>query len=308
MGFTNVYGQPGWTGARTGARGRLIDGVAIAQALRAETAAAVAQRLAGGARAPLLATVLVGDDPASQVYVAAKHRACEQAGIRSLDHRLPADVPAGELAELIERLSADAAVDGILLQLPLPDGLDPGRFVERIDARKDVDGLTSVSAGLLWQGRPGLAPCTPRGVVELLDRAGAELAGREVAIVGRSELVGKPLAALLLGRHATVTIAHSRTRDLEAVCRRADVLVAAVGVPRLIGPAHVKPGAVVIDVGITRTADGLVGDVDFDAVRPQAAAITPVPGGVGPMTIACLLENTLRAAAPTAAAGGPAPR
>jgi methylenetetrahydrofolate dehydrogenase (NADP+)/methenyltetrahydrofolate cyclohydrolase len=295
MGFTNVRGVPGRIGV-DGERGRPIDGRAIAAALRAETAAAVADLVAAGGRAPALATILVGDDPASQVYVAVKHRACEQAGTRSHDHRLPADVPPDELAALIERLNRDDAVDGILLQLPLPAGLDGDRFVALIDPRKDVDGLTTANAGLLWQGRPALAPCTPLGVVELLDCCGVELAGREAVIVGRSQLVGKPLAALLLARNATVTLAHSRTRELDAVCRRADVLVAAVGIPHLIGPAHVKPGAVVIDVGINRTDDGLVGDVDYDAVRPHAAAITPVPGGVGPMTIACLLANTLRAA------------
>jgi methylenetetrahydrofolate dehydrogenase (NADP+) / methenyltetrahydrofolate cyclohydrolase len=297
VGFTNVRGVPGWTALnREAAGGVLIDGRAVAEALRAETAGEVAARVAAGARAPALATVLVGEDPASHVYVGAKHRACEQAGMRSLDHRLPADVAPDELAALIERLNADDEVDGILLQLPLPAGLDAARFVELIDPRKDVDGLTPTNAGRLWQGRPGLVPCTPRGVVELLDRSGVELAGREAVIVGRSDLVGKPLTALLLARHATVTVCHSRTRDLEAVCRRADVLIAAVGIPGLVGAGHVKPGAVVIDVGITRTEDGLVGDVDFEAVAPRVAAITPVPGGVGPMTIACLLANTLRAA------------
>jgi methylenetetrahydrofolate dehydrogenase (NADP+) / methenyltetrahydrofolate cyclohydrolase len=293
MGFANVYGVPGRTGGR---RGVSIDGKAIAEALRAETTAHVAERVAAGAGAPGLATILVGDDPASHVYVGAKHRACEQAGIRSLDHRLPADVAPEELTATIERLNEDDEIDGILLQLPLPAGFDAARFVELIDPRKDVDGLTTTNAGLLWQGRPALAPCTPLGVIDLLDRSGIELAGREAVIVGRSDLVGKPLAALLLTRNATVTIAHSRTRDLAAACRRADVLVAAVGVPRLIGAEHVRPGAVVIDVGINRGEDGLVGDVDFDAVAPLAAAITPVPGGVGPMTIACLLANTLRAA------------
>jgi methylenetetrahydrofolate dehydrogenase (NADP+)/methenyltetrahydrofolate cyclohydrolase len=295
MGFTNVRGVPGRSGAGE-ERGATIDGRAIARLLREETAAAVARLVAAGRRAPGLATVLVGEDPASRVYVGAKHRACEQAGIRSLDRRLPAGVSDDELARLIERLNADDEVDGILLQLPLPDGRDASRFVERIDPRKDVDGLTAVNAGLLWQGRPGLAPCTPLGVIELLDRSEVELSGREAVVVGRSQLVGKPLAAMLLARNATVTLAHRHTRDLAAVCRRADVLVAAVGVPRLLGAEHVKPGAIVIDVGINRTDDGLVGDVDFHTVRPRAAAMTPVPGGVGPMTIACLLANTLRAA------------
>ena len=292
MGFTNVHGVPGRSGEE---RGALLDGKAIAQELRAETAAAVAELVAAGRPAPGLATILVGDDPASHVYVGAKHRACEEAGIRSLDHRLPADAEPAQLAALIETLNADDTVNGILLQLPLPSAFDAAALIELIDPRKDVDGLTATNTGLLWQGQPGLAPCTPLGVVELLDRAGVELVGREAVIVGRSDLVGKPLAAMLLARHATVTICHSRTRDLEGVCRRADVLVAACGVPQALGRAHVKPGAVVIDVGITRTDDGLVGDVNFDAARQVAAAITPVPGGVGPMTIACLLANTLRA-------------
>jgi methylenetetrahydrofolate dehydrogenase (NADP+)/methenyltetrahydrofolate cyclohydrolase len=270
----------------------LIDGKAVAEALRAE----VAERVAALERAPGLATILVGDDPASHVYVASKHRACEAAGIRSLDERLPADADGDRLAELIERLNADDGVDGILLQLPLPKGLKGADFVELIDPAKDVDGLTAISVGRLWQGRPGLTPCTPSGVIELLDRAGVELEGAEAVIVGRSDLVGKPIAAMLLARNATVTVCHSRTRELEAVCRRADVLVAALGRPKALGAAHVKPGAVVIDVGVNRTDDGLVGDVDFEAVREIASAITPVPGGVGPMTIACLLANTLRAA------------
>jgi methylenetetrahydrofolate dehydrogenase (NADP+)/methenyltetrahydrofolate cyclohydrolase len=256
----------------------------------------VAGLVAAGERPPALATILVGDDPASHVYVGAKHRACEAAGMRSIDCRLSADIAPEELAATIERLNADDEVDGILLQLPLPPGLDGGAFVALINPRKDVDGLTAANAGLLWQGRPALAPCTPSGVIELLDRSGVELTGAEAVIVGRSQLVGKPLAALLLARDATVTVAHRRTRDLPAVCRRADVLVVAVGVPRLLGAEHVKPGAVVIDVGINRLEQGLVGDVDFEAVRPRAGAITPVPGGVGPMTIACLLANTLRAA------------
>ena len=293
MGLSNVKGVPGST---TEPHGALLDGKATAQELRIETALAVGQLVAAGRPAPGLATILVGDDPASHVYVGAKHRACEEAGIRSLDHRLPADVAPAQLAELIETLNGDDTVDGILLQLPLPKQLDAAAFVELIDPRKDVDGLTTVNAGLLWQGRPGLAPCTPLGVIELLDRAGVELVGREAVIVGRSDLVGKPLAAMLLARHATVTICHSRTRDLVGICRRADVLVAALGVPEALGRAHVKSGAVVIDVGINRTDAGLVGDVDFDAARQNASLITPVPGGVGPMTIACLLANTLRAA------------
>jgi len=294
MGFTNVYGVPG--SVRSGAEAAVVDGRAVAQQLREETAAAVAQRVADGRPAPGLATILVGDDPASQVYVGAKHRACAEAGIRSVDRRLPADVEPAQLAETIHELNADPAVDGILLQLPLPGALDGGAFVELIDPRKDVDGLTVVNAGLLRQRRPGLAPCTPLGVMELLDRAQVELHGRHAVVVGRSDLVGRPLAAMLLARNATVTICHRYTQELERHTREADVLAVAVGVPGLIGAAHVKPGAVVIDVGINRVDGALVGDVDFDAVRPLASAITPVPGGVGPMTIACLLANTLRAA------------
>jgi len=293
VGLSNVYGVPGRVNSRPG---RLIDGKAISAELRAETAAAVVELVEAGGRAPGLATILVGEDPASQVYVASKHRACSEAGIRSLDHRLPGDASAADLHALIDRLNNDDEVDGILLQLPLPHGLEADEFVDRIDPAKDVDGLTTVDVGLLWQGRRALAPCTPLGVIELLDRIGFDPAGREAVIVGRSDLVGKPLAAMLLARNATVTVCHSRTKDLPAVCARADLLVAAAGVPRMLGVKHVRPGAVVIDVGINRGDDGLVGDVEFETVRHVATAITPVPGGVGPMTIACLLANTLSAA------------
>ncbi|HEV7941633.1 MAG TPA: bifunctional methylenetetrahydrofolate dehydrogenase/methenyltetrahydrofolate cyclohydrolase FolD [Solirubrobacteraceae bacterium] len=303
MGFTNVHGVPGRVG--NAARGALIDGRTAAQALRAETAELVAGMLAAGTRAPALATILVGEDPASSVYVSAKHRACEQVGIRSIDQRLGKDIEAQRLAQSIQALNDDETVDGILLQLPLPKGLDAATLVGLIDVRKDVDGLTTANTGLLWQQNPALAPCTPLGVIELLDRAGVELAGREAVVVGRSSLVGRPLAAMLLARDATVTVCHRHTRRLASVCRRADVLIVACGIPHLIGVDHVKPGAVVIDVGINRTERGILGDVDFDSVRPISAAITPVPGGVGPMTIACLLANTLRAAelrAPSGAA------
>ncbi len=293
MGFTNVHGVPGRLGRTEGA---LIDGRAFSQALRAETARRVSGIVADGFQAPGLATILVGEDPASHVYVSAKHRACAEAGIRSIDHRLQADTPPSELTRLIGELNDDETVHGILLQLPLPGDLEAAPFVELIDPRKDVDGLTRANVGQLWQRKPGLAPCTPLGVIELLDRAGVEPAGQEAVIVGRSDLVGMPLAAMLLARNATVTVCHRHTRRLANVCRRADLLVAACGIPQTIGAEHVKPGAVVIDVGINRTAGGLVGDVDFPAVRPLAAAITPVPGGVGPMTIACLLANTVRAA------------
>jgi methylenetetrahydrofolate dehydrogenase (NADP+)/methenyltetrahydrofolate cyclohydrolase len=293
MGLSNVYGVPGW-GKRGGAR--IIDGKAIAAELRGQIKADVEASVAAGRPVPGLATILVGEDPASQVYVGAKHRACAEAGIRSLDRRLAADCRPEELAETIAELNTDPEVSGILLQLPLPDHLEAAGFVEMIDPRKDVDGLSTASVGALWRQRPGLAPCTPSGVIELLRRTGVELSGAEAVIVGRSELVGRPLAAMLLANDATVTICHSRTRDLTGRCREADILVAALGRPRAIGAEHVKPGAAVVDVGITRTEDGIVGDVDFEAVLPLAGAITPVPGGVGPMTIALLLRNTVSAA------------
>jgi methylenetetrahydrofolate dehydrogenase (NADP+) / methenyltetrahydrofolate cyclohydrolase len=275
---------------------RVIDGKAVAARVRKRVAAEVAELAPALGREPGLATVLTGDDPASQVYVRNKRQACEEAGMRSIHHDLPADVARDRLLELVDELNADQLVDGILVQLPLPDGIDQDAVVDRIDAAKDVDGLTAESAGRLAQGRPGLVPCTPAGVMELLREAGATTNGAEAVIVGRSILVGRPLSALLLNANASVTVCHSRTRDLAATCRRADVLVAAVGSPGLVEGDWVKPGATVIDVGINRTDDGLVGDVDFDAAREVAGAITPVPGGVGPMTIAMLLSNTLAAA------------
>ncbi|MFN8215267.1 MAG: bifunctional methylenetetrahydrofolate dehydrogenase/methenyltetrahydrofolate cyclohydrolase FolD [Solirubrobacterales bacterium] len=294
MGFSNVYGLPGFTSAeRAGAR--LLDGAAIAAELRAELAAEVTASIARGLPAPALATILVGEDPASAVYVAAKHRACGEVGIDSIDHRLPADCPPAELAALIAALNADEKISGILLQLPLPLGLDSAALIDSIAPAKDVDGLSSANVGALWRTRSGLAPCTPQGVMELLARGGVELRGARATIVGRSELVGRPLAAMLLAADATVTICHSASRDLVDHCAGADLLVAAIGRPRALGRAHVKPGATVVDVGITRTEDGLRGDVDFEAVLSRAGAITPVPGGVGPMTIACLLQNTVRA-------------
>jgi methylenetetrahydrofolate dehydrogenase (NADP+)/methenyltetrahydrofolate cyclohydrolase len=275
---------------------KVIDGKQVSADVRADVGRRVAEFTAATGRRPVLATVIVGDDPASEVYVANKHRACQEAGMESVHHGLAGDTSEAELLELVAALGADDAVDGILVQLPVPDHIDPDRVVAAIDPAKDVDGLSPVSAGLLAGGTPGMVPCTPAGVIELLDRNGTELTGAEAVIVGRSKLVGRPLVSLLLGRNATVTICHSRTRDLEAVCRRADVLIAAVGVAELVGAGHVKPGAVVIDVGINRTEAGLVGDVDYEAVSRIASAITPVPGGVGPMTIAMLMENTLRAA------------
>lgn len=275
---------------------RVIDGKAVATSVRERVAVEVATFVAEHGRAPLLVTVIVGDDPASEVYVRNKHRACEEAGMRSAHHGLPAETSESELLELVAELGADDDVDGILVQLPVPDHIDPDRVVAAIDPAKDVDGLTPVNAGLLAHGIPGLVPCTPAGVMELLRHEGVELGGAEAVVVGRSKLVGVPVSRLLLAANATVTVCHSRTRDLAATCRRADVLVAAVGSPRLLGAEAIKPGAVVIDVGVNRTDDGLVGDVDFEAAAEVASAITPVPGGVGPMTIAMLLVNTLAAA------------
>jgi methylenetetrahydrofolate dehydrogenase (NADP+)/methenyltetrahydrofolate cyclohydrolase len=280
---------------------RLIDGRAVAATLRAELAGEVAAFAERHGRSPGLATVLVGEDPGSMVYVGMKHRESEAIGIASFDHRLAADTGEAELVALIERLNADPDVSGVLIQLPLPGHLDGVRLPALVDVAKDVDGLTALSAGLLALGRPGLRPCTPSGVMVLLDSAGIALEGAEAVVVGRSNLFGKPMAQLLLAANATVTMCHSRTRDLAAVCARADLLIAAVGRPKMVTADWVKPGATVIDVGVNRLEGGLVGDVDFDAVRERAGAITPVPGGVGPMTIACLLRNTVLAA--QAAAG-----
>ena len=274
----------------------IIDGRAIAQEVRAEVRDAVAAWREDGREPPGLATVLVGDDPASAVYVGGKQRASAEAGLRGFDHRLAHDTPHADVERLLAELNDDPAVSGILLQLPTPPQVDGPALTEAIDPLKDVDGLTPASAGLLAKGRPGLRPCTPSGVMELLRRHDVALEGAEAVIIGRSDLVGKPLAALLLAANATVTTCHSRTRDLAAVCRRADVLIAAVGRPGLVRGDWVQEGAVVIDVGTNRTEDGLVGDVDFQAAAERARLITPVPGGVGPMTIAMLLRNTLEAA------------
>jgi methylenetetrahydrofolate dehydrogenase (NADP+) / methenyltetrahydrofolate cyclohydrolase len=264
----------------------VIDGTAVARQVREDVAKGVEQ----------LATVLIGDDPASEVYVRNKRRLCVAAGMQDLHRHLPGDVDQASAAALIDGLATDPAVSGILLQLPTPAHLDSEALLARIPAEKDVDGLTTANAGLLAQGRPGLRPCTPSGVMVLLDQYDVPLQGAEAVVVGRSVLVGKPMAQLLLERHATVTVCHSRTRDLAEVCRRADVLVVAAGIPGLVGPDAVKPGATVIDVGIHRGDDGLRGDVDTAAVAEVAGKITPVPGGVGPMTIAMLLANTLTAA------------
>jgi methylenetetrahydrofolate dehydrogenase (NADP+) / methenyltetrahydrofolate cyclohydrolase len=274
----------------------VIDGKAVAARVRAQVGEGVAEFTAAHGRPPGLATVLVGEDPASAIYIGGKQRATAEVGMRGFDHRLGADAPHGEVVALIKQLNADPAVSGILCQLPVPGHLDGVELTGLIDPGKDVDGLTPVSAGLLALGREGLRPCTPLGVMELLDETGAQLEGAEAVLVGRSNLFGKPMAQLLLGANATVTICHSRTSDLAAVCRRADVLIAAVGRDRMVKGDWIKPGATVIDVGINRSDDGLHGDVDFDEAVAVAGAITPVPGGVGPMTIACLLRNTLLAA------------
>jgi len=274
----------------------VIDGKTVAAAVRARVAADVEAFVAEHGKSPGLATVLVGDDPASHVYVGNKIRACEEAGIRSIHHSLGDSTPQDELLELVGSLNGDPAVDGILVQMPLPGQIDTDEVVGTIDPRKDVDGLTAVSAGLLAQGRPGLVPCTPQGVMELLRVADVEVAGAEAVIVGRSILVGRPLASLLVNASATVTVCHSRTRDLPHVCARADILIAAVGSPQMVKGEWVKDGAAVIDVGINRTDDGLVGDVEYAAAAERAGTITPVPGGVGPMTIAMLLANTVVAA------------
>jgi methylenetetrahydrofolate dehydrogenase (NADP+)/methenyltetrahydrofolate cyclohydrolase len=275
---------------------QVIDGKAVAARVRAQVGEGVAQFTAEHGRPPGLATVLVGEDAASAIYVGGKQRATAEVGMRGFDHRLAADATREEVVELIEQLNADPAVSGILCQLPVPDHLDGVELTGLIDPAKDVDGLTPVSAGLLALGREGLRPCTPLGVMELLGEAGVQLEGAEAVVLGRSNLFGKPMAQLLLGANATVTVCHSRTRDLPGVCRRADVLIAAVGRDRMVKGDWIKPGATVIDVGINRAEDGLHGDVDFDAAVEVAGAITPVPGGVGPMTIACLLRNTLQAA------------
>ncbi len=242
------------------------------------------------------ATVLIGDDQASAVYVGGKQRASQEVGIAGFDHRLAGDIPREEVVALLDRLNADPAVSGILVQLPVPGHLDGVELTGLVDPGKDVDGLTPISAGLLALGRPGLRPCTPTGVLDLIAEAGTELEGAEAVVIGRSNLFGKPMAQLLLQANATVTICHSRTRDLPAVARRADVLIAAVGRAEMVRGDWIKPGATVIDVGTNRLEGRLTGDVAFEEAAEVAGAITPVPGGVGPMTIACLLRNTLLAA------------
>jgi methylenetetrahydrofolate dehydrogenase (NADP+)/methenyltetrahydrofolate cyclohydrolase len=269
---------------------RLIDGKAIAQEVRAEVKREVADWVAEGHDAPGLATVLVGDDPASALYVGNKQKASAEVGIQGFDHRLPQDTPHDEVEGILRDLAADPRVSGILLQLPTPPQVDGAGLAAQIPPGKDVDGLTPLSAGLLAQGRRGLRPCTPSGIMELLRRHDVPIQGAEAVVVGRSDLVGRPVSALLLAANATVTVCHSKTRDLGEVCRRADILVAAVGRPGLVKGEWIKPGATVIDVGSPK------GDVEFEAAAEHAGLITPVPGGVGPMTIAMLLRNTLLAA------------
>jgi methylenetetrahydrofolate dehydrogenase (NADP+)/methenyltetrahydrofolate cyclohydrolase len=278
-----------------------LDGKALAEVVRAEVRAGVEAFRARHGRVPGLDAILVGDDPASQVYTRNKERAANEVGMRGRLHRLPATTTESELLALVAALAADDLVDGILVQLPLPAQIREQRVLDAVPAAKDVDGFHPINAGLLASGRPALVPCTPLGCMRLLRESGVDLKGARAVVVGRSNIVGKPVAQLLLVEHATVTLAHSRTRDLPGVCREADVLVAAVGKPEMIRGDWIKPGAVVIDVGINRIEAGegktrLVGDVAFDEAMERASAITPVPGGVGPMTIACLLGNTLKAA------------
>ncbi len=295
-----------------------LDGKLVGDEIRSEIAAEVKEATAAGRRPPGLAVVLVGENPASKVYVASKERAAVEAGFAEMTVRLGADSTAGEVAATIQRLNEEEAVDGILVQLPLPDGLPERELLLGIDPDKDVDGLHPMNAGRLWSDEAGFVPCTPYGIVKMLKRYDVPLAGSHAVIVGRSRLVGKPMAALLLRENCTVTLCHSRTRDLPAECRRADILIGAIGRPAFFGPEHVKEGAVVVDVGINRVEDrelaerlfanqpkkmrtfekrgsALVGDVDYGRVRPIASAITPVPGGVGPLTVTMLLANTLEA-------------
>jgi methylenetetrahydrofolate dehydrogenase (NADP+) / methenyltetrahydrofolate cyclohydrolase len=276
----------------------VIDGKQIAERTRAEAADGAQKLVAATGVVPHLAAVLVGDDPASAVYVRNKHLACEKAGFRSTLHRLPAGTSQAELLDLVRALNADASVHGILVQLPLPKGIDTTLILDAILPSKDVDGFHPENVGLMQQGRPRFLPCTPAGVMRMLKVSGIETAGKHAVVIGRSDIVGKPMAALLAqkGADATVTLCHSRTQDIRAFCREADILVAALGIPQFVKGDWVKPGAVVIDVGINRVGDRLVGDVDFLPAAEVAAAITPVPGGVGPMTIAMLLANTLQAA------------
>jgi methylenetetrahydrofolate dehydrogenase (NADP+)/methenyltetrahydrofolate cyclohydrolase len=278
----------------------IIDGKAVAAGLCKRVAAAAARLCEEHGITAGLAAVLVGDDPASQVYVRSKARACTAAGLASFEFRLPGDAAPAAILELVQNLNLDERVDGILVQLPLPRGIDPAAVIGAVDPAKDVDGFHPVNVGRLWSGNPGLIPCTPQGILLLLRAAEVPLTGAEAVVLGRSAIVGRPVAALLLAADCTVTIAHSKSRDLAGLCRRADILVAAIGRPQMVTGDWLKPGAAIIDVGINRIAteagSRLVGDVNFETARRVAGKITPVPGGVGPMTIACLLRNTVLAA------------
>ena len=279
---------------------KILDGKQLAQQIRSELAEEVIEFIQNNGAVPCLAAVLVGDDPASEVYVRNKRKACEAVGIESQLHRLGADASSDDLLRLIAKLNKDSEVHGILVQLPLPPQIDKNRVLLAVTPAKDVDAFHPENVGRLVQGKPRFLPCTPQGVQQLLIRNGVEVAGRQVVILGRSEIVGRPLSIMLSqrgpGADATVTVCHSRSRDLAAISRNADILIAAIGRPKFVTAEMVKPGAVVVDVGINRTDEGVVGDVDFDAVAEVAGAITPVPGGVGPLTIAMLLRNTLSAA------------
>ncbi len=283
----------------------IMDGKAISKEIQAEIATEVASFVEQSGVTPCLAAILVGDDPASEVYVRNKHRACERVGIASQMHKLPASTSQDELLQLIGQLNAQSDVHGILIQLPLPDSIDTLQVLDAVDPGKDVDAFHPENVGLISQGRPRFLPCTPHGVQQILDRCGIEMSGKHAVIVGRSDIVGKPMSMLLTAKNstrgpqaanATVTLCHSRTQNLNEVCRSADVIVAAIGVPKFITADMVKPGAVVVDVGINRTDDGLCGDVDFESVKEVAGHLTPVPGGVGPLTVTMLMYNTLDAA------------
>jgi methylenetetrahydrofolate dehydrogenase (NADP+)/methenyltetrahydrofolate cyclohydrolase len=280
--------------------GTILDGKALSKEIRAEIVEQVVAFTGQGGPTPCLAAVLVGEDPASQVYVRNKEKACAQAGMVSILHRLPADATTEQLLELVAQLNGDRSIHGILIQLPLPDQIDETRVLDAVDPIKDVDAFHPENVGRIVQGRPRFLPCTPHGIQQLLLRNHIPIAGQNVTVVGRSEIVGKPMSIMFMqrgpGGHATVTVCHSRTKDLPAVTRQADILVVAIGKAKFLTADMVKPGAVVIDVGINRTDDGLVGDVDFEAVKEVASQVTPVPGGVGPLTITMLLHNTLTAA------------
>lgn len=277
---------------------RIIDGKLIAEQCRELTATQAAHLKSSRGIVPHLAAIVAGDDPASQVYVRNKERACARAGLNSTLHRLPADVSQQQLIALIQSLNQDQSVHGILVQLPLPRHLNATQVLDAVHPLKDVDAFHPENVGLMLQGRPRFLPCTPAGVMQLLQSTGTPIAGKHAVIIGRSDIVGKPMAALLMqkGADATVTVCHSRTPDIAAFCRQADILVAAVGIPEFVQGAWIKPDAVVIDVGINRVGERLVGDVEYATALEKASAITPVPGGVGPMTIAMLLQNTLKAA------------